>query len=175
LVTRRQPHDRWHDAWTLVLATATVLLIWAVWEMTETQTPAPVEPPQSTVEPDSRAAAIRAPSRDDGRTPLQGAPVPDTSGRPEDAGKRTRPIVGQTLRCIRWHESRGQYDAFNGLEHYGAYQLSASYSDDWARKYGYGKWAHLTADQWPRDVQDGVAVALFAEWPGAWATLGACS
>jgi muramidase (phage lysozyme) len=78
------------------------------------------------------------------------------------------------LRCIRWHESRGDYQAFNGVEHYGAYQLSATYSDDWARKYGYGEWANVTADQWPPSVQDAVAVALFADWRGAWSTLGSC-
>jgi hypothetical protein len=98
---------------------------------------------------------------------------------PADVDRTGKPSASAglppTLECIRWHESRGDYRAFNGIDHYGAYQLAATYSDTWATRYGYGEWAGLTADLWPRDVQDAVAAELFADWPGAWSTYGACS
>jgi hypothetical protein len=177
-MTRRRPHDDWHEFRVLAAAIATLLLILAVSELTDTdESPVPVQPPASVERGRFETALSGQSSRSLPRpVPPSGAGHPDTSGRPEDAGKRqlSRPVVGQTLRCIRWHESRGDYQAFNGVEHYGAYQLSATYSDDWARKYGYGEWANVTADQWPPSVQDAVAVALFADWRGAWSTLGSC-
>jgi hypothetical protein len=163
-MTRRQPHDRWHDAWTLVLATATVLLIWAVWEMTETQTPAPVDPPQSTVEPDSRAAAIRAPSRDDGRTPLQGAPVPDTNGRSEDAGKRllSRPVVGHPWGALAECESGGDWQINTGNGYYGGLQFSLT---SWRGVGGTGYPHEATRAEQIARAEKLLAVQGWGAWP----------
>jgi hypothetical protein len=82
--------------------------------------------------------------------------------------------LSPTLLCVRAAESGGDYQAFNGIEHYGAYQLSSTYSDDWARRYGHPEVAHLTADQWPPATQDAVAAALFADSPTLWSTYDDC-
>lgn len=104
------------------------------------------------------------------------APTASPAGK-TGVGDGSIPAV---LLCIRTHESGdGQgsfnYQAFNGIEHYGAYQLSATYSDDWARRYGYPEWAGVTADQWPPEVQDAVAIALFNDSPQLWSTYEECA
>ena len=172
MTRRRREHDRYHDATVTILAIATVLLIWAVWEMTEPETPAPVEPPQSTVEPDSRAAAIRAASRDGVRVPLRpGAHATDTSGRSEQSGEaKPRPVVGQTLRCIREAESGGDYRAENPTSSAsGAWQFIDS------------TWESVTglpapASAYSRRVQDKAALELWAGGAGAghWVTAAGC-
>ena len=169
-MTRRRQHDRWHDAWVMILAVATLLVIWVVWEMTEPQTPAPVEPPQATVEPDSRAAAIRAASRDGDRAPVSGAVTTDPSGGPDRTGKKDRAVVGQTLRCIREAESGGDYRAENPVSSAsGAWQFIDS------------TWESVTglpapASAYSRKVQDAAALELWAGGAGAghWVTAGAC-
>lgn len=178
MTRRRHEHGPNHDLYVALAAIATLLFILVLSELTDTDPePAPV-PPQTVEQGRYETALSGSTSRSLPRPeiPLPGAGHPDTSGRSETNGEvKPRPVVGQTLACIRWHESRGDYQAFNGIEHYGAYQLSATYSDDWARKYGYGEWAAVTADRWPPSVQDAVAVALYADWPGAWSTLGDCT
>ena len=172
---RRKEHDNWHEFKVLGAAIATLLFILAVSELTDTDKPPAPEPPQTVEQGRYETALSGSTSRSDGRTqPPSGAPVrtPTAAGR---TGKS--PVaVGSVLECIRWHESRNQYGAVNTSSGAaGAYQLMPEWSDDWAAKYGYPEWSHLTADRWPNRVQDAVAAALFADWPGAWSTLGACT
>lgn len=107
---------------------------------------------------------------DQAQTVPSAAPTASSTGKPGAGGGSIPPV----LLCIRAHESGDNYQAFNGIEHYGAYQLSATYSDDWARRYGYPEWADVTADQWPPEVQDAVAVALFNDSPQLWSTYEGC-
>jgi Transglycosylase-like domain len=163
VVTRRQPHDRWHDAWTLVLAVGTVLLIWAVWEMTEPQTPAPVEPPQSTVEPDSRADnAVRATSRDDGRTPLQGAPVPDTSGTGLGTGKEPPRVAGHPWGALAECESGGDWQINTGNGYYGGLQFSLT---SWRGVGGTGYPHEATRAEQIARAEKLLAVQGWGAWP----------
>lgn len=104
-----------------------------------------------------------------GETTVSGEAAPDDTEVPASQ-------ISSVMACIRTAESGGNYQAISpdGL-YRGAWQLSVTYSDDWARRYGFGLWATLPADRWPREVQDAVAVQLFAAWPGAWSTYGGCA
>lgn len=80
------------------------------------------------------------------------------------------PGLPPVLRCIAWHESRGITTAVSpDGEYRGKFQLSMSFSPAWANRYGFPQWASLPADRWPAAVQDAVAVALFRDFPQAWA------
>jgi hypothetical protein len=163
-VTRRRQHDRWHDAWVLILAVATLLLIWVVWELTEPKTPAPVDPPQATVEPDSRAAAIRAASRDGDRATLSGAVTTDTSGRPEDAGKRqlSRPVVGQPWAALAECESGGDWSINTGNGYYGGLQFSLT---SWRGVGGDGYPHQATVAEQIRRAEMLQAIQGWGAWP----------
>ena len=175
---RRVEHGPQHDIITLLVAITALATLWLLAEATDYDEPEDPTPPPSGVVV-NRDKAAQAPSRATVRTAGRlrwGGANPQPSGGPELSGEVTpRPAVGTTLRCIRWHESRNNYRAYNGIDHYGAYQLAAQYSDTWARRYGHPAWANVTADHWPRRVQDDVARQLFADWPAAWSTLGACT
>lgn len=188
-MTRRPDYQ---DLFAGLVAFAAFLLVWLLitW-----LTPEPTDPsPSGSVVPDdSRARLAAGSSRGAERSVPPAdlrvtAPPDDNRDHPARASGSEQLVVPSAgkqkvssgglppvLRCIRALESGGDYHAFNGVEHYGAFQLSASYSDDWARRYGFPQWANLTADRWPRAVQDAVATRLFAAWPGAWSTYGACT
>lgn len=179
---RKREHDEWHEFRVAGAAIATLLLILAISELTDTDTPAP-PPADSAPDLSDRHEVAQTVSRSDPRAvPMppsarRGGAHSDTSGGGKRIGEVRQPaVVGQVLQCIRWQESRNQYDAVNTSSGAaGAYQLMPEWSDDWATKYGYAEWSHLTADRWPNRVQDAVAAGLFAEWPGAWTTYGSCT
>lgn len=174
----RPPHGKYHDIAVCLSAIATLLLIWLAAQLTDIDTPTPDSAPDPlTSELADRHQDAAHTSRGSGRrpAPLPAAATPTPTPRGDD-GEADPRGVGTTLDCIRWHESRDNYDAVNvSSGAAGAYQLMPAYSDNWARRYGYGEWAGVTADLWPRGVQDAVAARLFADWPQAWTTYGSCS
>ena len=163
-MTRRRQHDRWHDAWVMILAVATLLVIWVVWELTEPKTPAPVDPPQATVEPDSRAAAIRAASRDGDRAPVSGAVTTDTSGGARERGEaEPRAVVGQPWAALAECESGGDWSINTGNGYYGGLQFSLT---SWRGVGGEG-YPHQAAVA--EQIRRAVMLQALQGW-GAWPT-----
>ena len=75
-----------------------------------------------------------------------------------------------TLKCIRQHESGGNYQASNPSGKFqGAYQMHRDYAPTWAKRAGHGSWAGKPVASWPPAVQDAVALKLGQDtgW-GAW-------
>ena len=135
---RRVEHGPQHDLITLLVAVTALATLWLLAEATDYDEPEDPTPPPSGVVV-NRDKAAQAPSRATVRTaPPQpsggggGANLPDPAAGRERGSDR--PAVGTTLRCIRAAESSGDYQAFNGIDHYGAYQLASEYSDTWARR-----------------------------------------
>jgi hypothetical protein len=94
---------------------------------------------------EARAAQIQA-ARTKAATP---APAQYSSGS-----------VSTILACIREHESGGNYQAVNAYGYAGAYQLSPTYKDAWAARYGFSQYVGVPVVQWPPAVQDAVAADL---------------
>lgn len=148
-------------------------------------------PPVGAATPRAHHAAARLPGPD--HPPFRG-PGRHPHVRGDEATSRSHPrqeprtpagkqaagapagTVPAVLACIRWHESRGDYRAVNASSGAaGAYQLMPQYADDWARRYGQSRWASVPVIDWPRAIQDAVALGLFRAWPQAWSTYGACA
>lgn len=168
----------------VAVAAATVVLL---------ATPDPgAHAPDGAATPHGHLAAARLP---DPRTaPRTWGPGRHTGVRGDEATSRAHPRqeprtpagkqaagapagdLPPVLRCIRWHESRGDYRAVNAASGAaGAFQLMPQYADDWARAHGQPEWATVPVVDWPPAVQNAVALGLFREWPAAWTTYGACA
>ena len=171
---RRHEHGPNHDLRVALAAIATLAGIWLLSELTDYDPPTPTPVPPQTVESERRDDALSGQaSRGSGRTeiPLPGAPAPDTSGRPEDAGKRqlSRPIVGHTWRALAACESSGDWQADTGNGYYGGLQFSLQ---SWRYVGGSGYPHEATmAEQIHRAelLQD---VQGWGAWPACAASLG---
>ena len=180
MTRRRTEHGTWHDWQVAIAAIVTLAAIYILSELTDYDPPPPEPPAPASTPPNADAAGSRVTtlsgqtSRAGARTapPLPGAgATPDPSGRSESSGEaKPRPVVGQTLRCIRWHESRGDYRAENPTSSAsGAWQFIDS------------TWESVTglpapASSYPRRVQDAAFRKLWAGGAGAghWVTASRC-
>ena len=171
---RRHEHGPNHDLRVALAAIATLAGIWLLSELTDYDPPTPTPVPPQTVESERRDDALSGQaSRGSGRTeiPLPGAPAPDTSGRPEDAGKRqlSRPIVGHTWRALAACESSGDATAVNPAGYYGLYQFDLP---TWASVGGTGNPVDASPAEQLARAKALHAARGWAPWPTCAASLG---
>lgn len=172
MTRRRREHDTWHDWKVAAAAAATLAGIWLLSELTDYDPPTPAPVPPQTVESERRDDALSGQlSRGMPRPviPPSGAGHPDASGRPEDAGKLTRPIVGHTWAALAACESSGDARAVNPAGYYGLYQFDLP---TWASVGGTGNPVDASPAEQLRRAKMLHADRGWQPWPQCAASLG---
>lgn len=131
------------------------ILLWGVYSTV------PVAPPEKEVWKISTTVTETPPPVVVTETPPPVVVTVTPQARASSVSRSSRGSGNATLKCIRHHESRGNYGAVNSTGKFqGAYQLHSGYAPTWAKRAGLGQWAGTPVHKWPAAVQDAVALKL---------------